>query len=223
MKQVIVALDFSSFIEVRDFLNQNHEIQYVKIGMELFYSQGEKIVEFCKSKGLKVFLDLKLHDIPTTVSRALRVIADFKVDMVNVHALGGAVMLKEAALSLKNSKTKLLAVTILTSHDQKSTHSLGLLGSIENNVKSLTQMSYHNGVNGVVCSAQDLQSMKLINNFEYVTPGIRLNSSSDDQKRVMKPKEALNAGATYIVMGRELTRSKDSRKTISELIKHLEG
>ncbi len=216
LEKTIVALDFPDLSSTKDFVSKvSKEIFRVKVGMELFYSEGFEVLEFLKEHDLKIFLDLKLHDIPTTVSRALKVIDSFDLEFVNVHALGGVEMMSKAQESL--SSTKLLAVTILTSHDQHSLQRLGLEKSLDEYVEKFHMSAYQSGLSGIVCSGLDLKTLKKIEGFEYITPGVRMNKTIDDQKRVLTPWEAFKNGATYVVMGREITRSIDPLMVIEKL------
>lgn len=220
LNRVIVALDFPSLKEVKGFIPKvESDISFVKVGMELFYSEGIKVLDYLKNKNLKIFLDLKLHDIPNTVYRSLKVINEFNIDMVNVHALGGSELLKKSREAITNSKTKVIGVTLLTSHNHQDIHRLNLLGNIENNVKNLANLCYQSGLDGIVCSGQDLDFLNYP--FLYVTPGVRMGSKVDDQKRVITPKEAFKKGATHIVMGREITQSATPQKVIQDLKEHL--
>lgn len=222
MKPVIVALDFPNLKEVKEFIPKlENRIATVKVGMELFYSEGPKAIEYLKKQNLKIFLDLKLHDIPSTVKSALKVIDKMGVDIVNVHALGGYEMMARSREVIQ--KTQLIGVTVLTSHDHKSLHQLNLLGNLEANVVNLAKLTFHAGLDGIVCSAQDLVFLtpKLPKNFLYITPGIRLQSAANDQVRVMKPSEAIKAGATSLVIGREITRAKNIADSLDAIGKDL--
>ncbi len=217
--KTIVALDLPDLNTTKVFIERvNSNISFVKVGMELFYSEGHKIIEYLKEKNYKIFLDLKLHDIPTTVAKSLKVIDQLEVEMVNVHVLGGEEMLKKAKESLKN--TALLGVTILTSHDQKSLNNLSLNRDLNSLVNDYHRLAYDSGLSGIVCSAQDLEYLNKKKDFLYVTPGIRLENQHDDQKRVVKPKQAFAMGATHIVMGREITKSNDPLRFLDKLREH---
>ena len=219
--KTIVALDFPDLETTKKFVDQvDDRISFVKVGMQLFYSDGKKVIEYLKSKDLKIFLDLKLHDIPSTVAKTLRVIESFEIEMTNVHVLGGSEMLEKAKDAL--NKTLLLGVTILTSHHQESIKQLNLEQSIEGLVKSYHNLAHDTGLSGIVCSAKDLEFFEKRKGFLYVTPGIRLNENLHDQKRVVKPCEAFQYGSTHIVMGREITTSPEPRKFLDQLQEHYE-
>ncbi len=221
---IIVALDFSNAREVKEFIPKlENQVDWVKVGMELYYSEGPRIIEYLQKEGYKIFLDLKLHDIPNTVSSALKVIDTMGVNMVNVHALGGYEMLARAREAV--TSTHLIGVTVLTSHDKKAIHELNLLGDINANVLNLAKLSDRAGLDGIVCSAKDLSNLqnKFSIGFSFVTPGIRLNSASQDQKRVMKPGEALKAGATHLVIGREITQAENTQTSIQAIKADING
>lgn len=222
-KQAIVALDFASKEEVQGFLNKfdwnsSAKPSFVKVGMELFYSEGPDILKYLKDFNLQIFLDLKLHDIPTTVYKSIKSLAAYDVDIINVHALGGLDMMhraKEAILE-KNLKIKIIGVTILTSLNQAQMQSeLKINDDLDNMVLQLARNAYNSGLDGVVCSAQEasLISQELGSNFIKICPGIRFaDAATHDQERVMTPEMAIANGADYLVIGRNITQSEDPRK-----------
>lgn len=210
IEKVILALDCSSKTEVEQILTKfKQKIKWVKVGMELYYSTGPDIIHFLKDHNLSIFLDLKLHDIPTTVNHALKNLCKLPIDMINVHALGGVQMMKEASLVVRDSlySPYLIAVTQLTSTDEETFQQLGFKGSIGENVVSLSELALEGNLDGVVCSAHEVPLIKNIcgQDFLCITPGIRFkNSNADDQKRIMTPDEALKRGSDFLVMGRSL-------------------
>lgn len=214
-----LALDFPDLITSKNFLESNNlEGVPVKVGMELFYREGIKVIDYLKENNHSIFLDLKLFDIPTTVERAMRNLVKFEIDFVNVHALGGREMIKRAkeglhANSASNHETKLLAVTVLTSMDNYVLNEeLGLLGTVEDEVKRLAKLSEQSGADGVVCSVHEASVIKDIcrPDFKTMTPGIRMqDTSNNDQKRVATPKYARNNGSDYIVIGRSITQAEN--------------
>lgn len=210
----IIALDFASLSEVIDFLKQfpEHEKLYVKVGMELFFACGKEVITYLKQKGHAIFLDLKLHDIPNTVSSALSVLATFQVDMINIHAAGGCQMMKQAK-AIIGDQTILLAVTQLTSTSQSDMQAdQNIQTSLEESVRHYAKKAYESNLDGVVCSAYEVDMIKkeTHDRFICVTPGIRPSGCDNgDQKRVMTPKEAREIGSDYIVVGRPITRAKD--------------
>lgn len=223
MKDVIVALDFKDKETCLNFLDKFKEPIYVKVGMELFYKEGPQIVESIKSRGHKIFLDLKLHDIPNTVKGAFKSIKSLNVDMTNLHIAGGSEMIRMAKEAL--GKTTLLGVTMLTSTDEKTMHNEILINSrlsVEEVVLSYARIGRESGLDGIVCSALEVPKVKeeLGKDFITVTPGIRpLGTDTQDQKRVVTPTDARELGSDYIVVGRPITKSIDpveSYKKIKE-------
>ncbi|MHA6251358.1 orotidine-5'-phosphate decarboxylase [Oceanobacillus sp. CAU 1775] len=225
-----IALDFPTGEEALHFL-QVHGLQQapVKVGMELFYREGPKIIEKLKENNHPIFLDLKLHDIPTTVYKAMQNIAKLDVDIINVHALGGKEMItraKEGLLQGGADHTKLIAVTILTSMNETTMNQeLNLSGTVENQVTNLATLSKESGADGVVCSVLEVENIKSKcgKDFLTVTPGIRLaNTTVNDQKRIATPSFAKNAGADYLVVGRGITQADDPKVAYKEFLKEIE-
>lgn len=227
MNTIYLALDFPSWQETSDFIEQHklHGVP-VKVGMELFYREGPDVIKRLKENNHPIFLDLKLHDIPTTVYKAMQNIATLKVDMVNVHALGGKEMMhraKEGLLSGTNHQTKLIAVTILTSFDNKTMNrELLLPGALQENVIHLSELSKESGADGVVCSVHEATDIKAAcgKSFLTITPGIRLQQSDhDDQKRIATPRFAREHDADILVIGRSITQSANPYKAYEQSIK----
>ena len=214
-KDVIVALDMSSAADVMAFLDRFTGVKpYVKIGMELFYAEGPDMVRRIKDRGHRIFLDLKLHDIPNTVKKAMKVLAALDVDMTNVHAAGTVAMMEAALEGLERpgGHTDLIAVTQLTSTDAQRLHSELLIGaSMEETVLQYARNAQRAGLAGVVCSPLEAAAVKAAcPGFITVTPGIRFaDSAADDQKRVMTPARARENGSDYIVVGRPITQADD--------------
>lgn len=216
-KDVIVACDFASRQQTMEFLNKFQGAKpFVKIGMELFYAEGPQIVRDIKARGHKIFLDLKLHDIPNTVMKAMRVLSELDVDMCNVHAAGTKAMMEAAIKGLTRddgSRPMLIAVTQLTSTDQESMErDLLIEKPIDEVVMHYAQTAATAGLDGVVCSP--LEAGKVHShcgkNFVTVTPGVRFaGGDTGDQKRVMTPAQAKKAGSDYIVVGRPITAAPD--------------
>lgn len=228
MNPIFLALDFPTWNEVDTFL-QDNELNGVpvKVGMELFYREGTQVIEQLKLRDHPIFLDLKLHDIPTTVMRAMRNLASLEVDYVNVHALGGSEMIKRAKEGLQTAsqsthETKLLAVTILTSMDERALHEdLTLRGSVNDNVLHFAKIASSSGADGVVCSVHEAKAIKEVTNaqFETVTPGIRLQADSvDDQKRVATPAYAKGEGVSRIVIGRSITKATNPKNAYEQAL-----
>ena len=229
MSDVIIACDFSSKEETLKFLDQfKEEKPFVKIGMELFYAEGGEIVKEIKKRGHKIFLDLKLCDIPNTVYKAMKNIAALGVDMTNVHAFGSIEMMKAAkkAINEVNPETKLIAVTVLTSSDQNVLdNELMIDGNINDVILKYASNTKEAGLDGVVCSPLESKIIKekCDEGFLTVTPGIRFaDDAKGDQKRVTTPAMAKEIGSSYIVVGRSITGANDPveayRRCVREFI-----
>lgn len=216
-KDVIVACDFASKEEVFNFLDKfKDEKPFVKIGMELFYAEGPQIVKEIKSRGHKIFLDLKLHDIPNTVKKAMKVLSSLDVDMCNLHAGGASTMMKAALEGLTRddgTRPILIAVTQLTSTDQETMQRDLLINEpIDKVVMHYAKTAKESGLDGVVCSPLEAKKVHDVcgQNFLTVTPGVRFAQGDlGDQKRVMTPAEAKKIGSDYIVVGRPITAADD--------------
>ena len=210
----VIALDFPIFKEVQDFLElfPSEEKLYLKVGMELYYSAGPEVVRYLKKLGHSVFLDLKLHDIPNTVKSAMRVLSDLGVDMTNVHAAGGVEMMKAAREGL-GKEAKLIAVTQLTSTSEEQMREFqNIQTSLQESVIHYAKKTAEAGLDGVVCSAQEVKLIKEATNQDFIclTPGIRpAGAAVGDQKRVMTPADAYQIGSDYIVVGRPITQATD--------------
>lgn len=216
---VIVALDFPSERETLQLVDQlEPALCRLKVGKELFTRCGPELVKQLVAQNFDVFLDLKYHDIPNTVARACAAAADLGVWMLNVHALGGERMMLAAKQALADKDAPLLiAVTWLTSSGQVELDALGIKSTPQQMVSRLAAMSKNAGLDGIVCSAQEAPILRqdMGNEFLLVTPGIRLaDSTQDDQCRVVTPKKALTDGASYLVIGRPITRAKDPCKIL---------
>jgi orotidine-5'-phosphate decarboxylase len=213
--RIIVALDFpeaESALALTRHLSP--ELCKLKIGKELFTAEGPRFVETLVQHGFDVFLDLKFHDIPNTVARACSVAARLGVWMVNVHALGGAAMVQAAreALGESDDRPLLIAVTVLTSMDDSDLRDIGIDAGTVQTVLRLAGLAHASGTDGVVCSAREAAALRerFGDNFLRITPGIRLAGGvGDDQKRVMTPSRAIQGGASYLVVGRPVTRADD--------------
>ena len=229
-KDVIIACDFSSKEELYAFLEKlGDQKPYLKVGMELYYKEGAPMVRELKAKGFKIFLDLKLHDIPNTVYKAMRNLGELGVDITNVHAAGGIKMMAAALKGLREgagegAMPKLIAVTQLTSTDAETLKNELLIGeSLENTVKHYALNAKTAGLDGVVCSPLEASIIKKLGLIS-VTPGIRLAGDSvDDQKRVTTPAKAREMGSTYIVVGRSITGAEDPREAYIRCTKEFKG
>lgn len=229
MENVYLALDFPSGTVAKQFIevNELHGVP-IKIGMELFYREGPKIVEHFKNNNHPIFLDLKLYDIPNTVKSAMRNLAELNIDIVNVHASGGRDMIaaaKEGLFSGSQSTDipKLIAVTILTSF-AKSTlqEQLKITEPLTDYATHLAKLSKQSGADGVVCSVHESEAIKEVCGSEFltITPGIRLkDAAADDQERIATPQYAREKGSSVIVVGRTVTQADNPRVAYEKVIK----
>ena len=230
-KDVIVACDFAGAEETFAFLNRfTEEKPFVKIGMELFYAEGPQIVRQIKARGHKIFLDLKLHDIPNTVQKAMRVLSDLDVDIVNLHAAGTAAMMRAALEGLTRpdgTRPLLIAVTQLTSTDEQTMRSELLIGlPMDEVVIRYARNAAEAGLDGVVCSPLEAGKVheKCGAGFLTVTPGVRFaDGDAGDQKRVTTPARARELGSDYIVVGRPITRAEDPVEAYRRCVKEFVG
>ena len=212
--KIIVALDYPDEASTMQLLDQiSPELCRLKIGKELFTRCGPELVKKIVSRGYDVFLDLKYHDIPNTVANACKAAADLGVWMMNVHALGGPAMLAAARAALSDDGSPLLiAVTILTSSSEDDLNAVGINHNPREMVTQLALLAKEQGLDGVVCSAQESALLRatLGHEFLLVTPGIRLpDDDADDQKRIVSPVDAVRQGSDYLVIGRPITQADD--------------
>jgi len=224
--RIIVALDFSSAEQALILVDKLDPILCrVKVGKELFTAAGPQLVEKLMEKGFEVFLDLKFHDIPSTVANACKAAASLGVWMTNVHALGGIKMLAAARNALPSGTTKLIAVTLLTSMGPDDLNSIGLNREPVCVVQKLAFLARNCGLDGIVCSALETARLRQImgTNFCLVTPGIRpADSSVDDQKRIATPRKAIQNGADYLVIGRPISQTIDPLAMLLRLNNEIE-
>lgn len=231
--RICIALDFQTKTEVLEFLDKfEDEKLYLKVGMELFYGEGIDMIKEIKKRGHKIFLDLKLHDIPNTVKSAMKQLAKLDVDIVNVHASGSVAMMKAALEGLEEGKTGdkrplCIAVTCLTSLDQEVLDNELLIHEpLEDVVLQWAKNTKEAGLDGVVCSPLESKVIheNLGEEFLTVTPGIRLASDSvNDQKRVTTPAMARELTSSYIVVGRTITRAENPVETYREVYRQFQG
>lgn len=217
MRDVIIACDFASKEQTISFLEQfKGRKPFVKIGMELFYACGPEIVREIKARGHRIFLDLKLHDIPNTVKKSMKVLSSLDVDMCNLHAAGGVEMMRYAVEGLTRedgTRPILIAVTQLTSTSEEVLHNELLIGgTIQDTIVAYARNAKNAGLDGVVCSPLEAGLIKenVGQDFITVTPGIRFaDSKKDDQVRITTPARAREIGSDFIVVGRPITASDD--------------
>lgn len=227
LSKIIIALDYDNPESVFQFTDQlDPQHCRLKVGKELFTRAGPGLVRELVAQKFDVFLDLKFHDIPNTVAKAVAAADDLGVWMTNVHASGGSSMMKAAseALKAKNSSMLLIGVTVLTSMDESDLVEIGVINAAGQQVGKLAKLAQQSGLHGVVCSAQEATMLKksLGDNFKLITPGIRLSDSvADDQKRVVTPPKAIALGSDYLVIGRPITQSSNPMATLHEINKSI--
>jgi orotidine-5'-phosphate decarboxylase len=226
-ERMILALDLEHFHEAQKLVKEfKDHVGMFKVGKQLFTHCGTKIIDFIKINKAKVFLDLKYHDIPNTVSKAGIEAMKLGVDMFNVHASGGLTMMQETRSALHEASKKLvmerprvIAVTVLTSMDDAELQKLGLPVTAAEWTRKLTLLTKEAGLDGVVASGHDIETIRSLcgKDFIIVTPGVRIGEGKDDQKRTITPGEAVRKGATYIVLGRTVLTTKNPKETLQQI------
>jgi orotidine-5'-phosphate decarboxylase len=232
--QVIFALDVPTLEEARRFVTLlRGRTSFFKVGLELFTAYGKDAVKAVQEAGGRIFLDLKFHDIPNTVSRAAEEAVKLGVDMFNLHASGGTEMMRETVERCRQAAGKMnrrgpiiLAVTVLTSLDDGNLREIGMAGPVEERVVALAELAQKAGIDGVVASPREIASIRKRCGYEFVivTPGIRPafeSGAKDDQKRVMTAREAILAGASYIVVGRPVRLAPDPAAAMDKVLEEI--
>jgi orotidine-5'-phosphate decarboxylase len=226
---IIIAVDFADVKSAWNFIDRVEPKDCrLKIGKELFTHAGPEFIKQIMQKGFGVFLDLKFHDIPNTVAKAVTAAADLGIWMTNVHASGGARMMtaaKDALYSYGKDAPILIAVTVLTSMESTDLQEIGINASPLEQATKLAMLAKNCGLDGVVCSAKEVQSFRtrLGSYFKLVTPGIRpAGSNPDDQRRIMTPQRAQAAGSDYLVIGRPITQAEDPAKALKTILATLD-
>lgn len=225
--RIIVALDYAEAAPALALVEQlDPALCRLKVGKELFTAAGPRLVEQLAHRDFGIFLDLKFHDIPHTVAQACAAASRLGVWMLNVHASGGRAMLEAARTAVDNmpSRPLLIAVTVLTSLDQAALNEVGIPGSLQEQVLRLASLAYAAGLDGVVCSAQEAAMLRhqFGGEFCLVTPGIRPPSAqADDQSRVATPVVAMSNGASYLVVGRPITRATDPLRALQAIYEEI--
>lgn len=221
--RIIVALDYAEASQALAMAARlDPGFCRLKVGKELFTRGGYALVERLLTQGYQVFLDLKFHDIPATVAQACKAAAEIGVWMIDVHTMGGRKMLEAAseAVAKTSHRPLLIGVTVLTSLDNEDLLELGIGAGVEDQVVRLAELAHQAGLDGVVCSAREARSLRLRHGptFRLVTPGIRpTGSAAQDQRRIMTPLQALQAGADYLVLGRPITQADDPRRALETI------
>ena len=214
---IIVAIDEINLKKASDILdNLDSEKCMVKIGSVSFNSIGHDIISYASKKGFDIFLDLKLHDIPNTVKKSIEGLVSLPIKMLTIHTSGGKEMMKAAMEAVSGTEIKVFGVTALTSLSNDDTNEI-FQRTASAQVNAMLDLAESAGIDGVVCSPHELDLVSKRKSLLSITPGIRLYDSNDDQKRVMTPKEAINLGADYLVIGRPITASENISKTLIEI------
>lgn len=232
--RLITALDFPTFDRAKALVEElGDAVTFYKVGMELFYGAGPDIIRYLKDKDKKVFLDLKLQDIPNTVAHSLAVLTRLGADIMNVHAVGGPKMMaegmkavKEAAAELGRPAPKLIAVTVLTSMDEAQWKPLNYAKPIGEEVLDLAALTKESGLDGVVASPREAAGIreKCGKDFLIVTPGVRPAwAATNDQSRIATPAAAIGNGSTHLVVGRPITRAENKQEAVRKILEEMEG
>ena len=216
-KSIIVALDEYKQIKFEQVLDQlDPNLCMVKIGSVSFNSLGRGTVVEAANKGFDVFLDLKLHDIPSTVKKSIEGLAELPIKMMTVHTSGGLRMLQESLDAVKDTNIKIFGVTALTSLADEDTQTIYRCNA-KDQVLAMLELAMQSGIHGVVCSPHELSLVKNNSDLLTITPGIRMKSLGDDQTRTMSPKEAIDNGSNFLVIGRPITASSDIKYSLQEI------
>ena len=216
-KSIIVAVDESnidSFKRVIDSLDNN--LCMVKIGSVSFNALGHQVILYAANKGFDIFLDLKLHDIPNTVKKSIKGLVSLPIKMLTIHISGGKQMMQAAMQAVERSNIKVFGVTALTSLSDVDTNQIYKRDAVDQ-VETMLDLAEESGIDRVVCSPHELHLLAARDSLLSITPGIRLRDSDDDQSRVMTPKEAIDLGANYIVVGRPITEAQDIKDALQEI------
>ena len=214
---IIVAIDETNYERASEVIESlDPKKCMVKIGSVAFNSMGHKIIRFASERGFEIFLDLKLHDIPNTVKKSIQGLISLPINMLTIHTSGGKEMMIAAMEAVSKSQIKVFGVTALTSLNNNDTNQIFQRTTSEQ-VNAMLDLAESAGIDGVVCSPQELKLVKKRSTLLSITPGIRLQDSNDDQKRVMTPKEAIDLGADYLVIGRPITESDDISESLDEI------
>ena len=214
---IIVAIDEINFIKASNIIdNLNSKKCMLKIGSISFNSIGNEIITYANNKGFDIFLDLKLHDIPNTVKKSIKGIISYPIKMLTIHTSGGKEMMTAAMEAVSGTDIKVFGVTALTSLSDDETKEIFKRNS-EDQVIAMLDLAESAEIDGVVCSPHELELVSKRKSLLSITPGIRIQDSNDDQKRVMTPKEAIDLGADYLVIGRPITSSADVKKSFNEI------
>ncbi len=219
---IIVAIDEIDFNKVSNIIdNLDSSKCMIKIGSVVFNSIGNKAIDYAAQKGFDIFLDLKLHDIPNTVKKSIESFSSLPIKMLTVHTSGGKDMMVAAMEAVSGTDIKVFGVTVLTSLGDEDTNTVFRRSSSEQ-VNTMLDLAESAGIDGVVCSPHELELLSKRTSLLSMTPGIRLENSNDDQKRVMTPKEAIGLGADYLVIGRPITSSENIGESLNKIFQSIQ-
>ena len=220
-KKIIVAIDENQSNVAKNIINQlDSSMCMVKIGSISFNSIGREIISYSCEKGFDIFLDLKLHDIPNTVKKSIEGLSSLPISMLTIHTSGGKDMMMAAMEAVSGTQIKVFGVTALTSLNNDDTNQI-FQRTTAGQVDAMLNLAQEAGIHGVVCSPQELELVNKRENLLSITPGIRLQDSNDDQKRVMTPKEAINQGADFLVIGRPITEAENIGEALDEIFQNI--
>jgi len=218
---IIVAVDETNLKKAHELIDSlDPKKCMLKIGSVSFNSIGKEIIYYAADHGLKIFLDLKLHDIPNTVKKSIQGLASLPIEMLTIHTSGGKDMMMAAMEAVSGTGIKVFGVTVLTSLNDKDTAAIFKRTSSEQ-VEAMLDEAESAGIDGVVCSPYELELVSKRESLLSITPGIRLKNSNDDQKRVMTPKEAINLGADFLVIGRPITEAENIGEALDEIFQNI--
>ena len=218
---IIVAIDEIDLNNASAIIdNLDHKKCIVKIGSVSFNSIGHQIIYYAAEKGFDIFLDLKLHDIPNTVKKSIESLSSLPISMLTIHISGGKDMMMAAMEAVSGTQIKVFGVTALTSLNNDDTNQI-FQRTTAGQVDAMLNLAQEAGIDGVVCSPQELELVNKRENLLSITPGIRLQDSNDDQKRVMTPKEAINLGADFLVIGRPITEAENIGEALDEIFQNI--
>ncbi len=218
---IIVAIDEINFKKASNVIDKlDSEKCMIKIGSAAFNSLGHKIIDYTAQKGFDIFLDLKLHDIPNTVKKTIEGLSSLPIKILTVHTSGGKDMMSAAMEAVSGTDIKVFGVTVLTSLNDDDTTAIFKRTPSEQ-VEAMLDAAESAGIDGVVCSPHELKQVKKRESLLSITPGIRLQNLNDDQKRVMTPKEAINLGADFLVIGRPITGAENIGETLDEIYQNI--
>ena len=219
---IIVAIDEIDFNKASDILDKlDSKKCMVKIGSVSFNSIGREIISYASKKGFDIFLDLKLHDIPNTVQKSIEGLIPLPIKMLTIHTSGGKDMMRAAMEAVSGNDIKIFGVTVLTSLSNDDTNEIFKRTTSEQ-VDAMLDMAESAGIDGVVCSPHELELVSKRESLLSITPGIRLQNSKDDQKRVMTPKEAIDLGADYLVIGRPITSATNIKQSLNDIYQSIQ-